>query len=305
MKLPEGFSPVALEHAPLIGSFLRAVPPDRISCEYAPANLLAWEGSYPMSIRATPGRLWFAETSGGYFLFPLGDGVRPEELRDLAREFRPGGGRGPFIAVPREWAEANRDGFSDWAEYAESEDNFDYLYAADDLALLPGAKFSPKRNLIHQFLRAHPGYAVADAAPAPGGGAPEEVRAFLAKWMETADRSAGDLDEETAAMLHAYDNWGGGGYEGVEIRDETGRLVSIAIYSLPAPGLGVEHFEKADHEVKGASQMATWEAAKRMRARGAKWINREQDLGVPGLRRAKQSYNPVSHLAFGELRVLR
>ena len=119
-------------------------------------------------------------------------------------------------------------------------------------------------------------------SPAPGGGAPEEVRAFLAKWMETADRSAGDLDEETAAMLHAYDNWAGGGYEGVEIRDEAGRLVSIAIYSLPAPGLGVEHFEKADHEVKGASQMATWEAAKRMRARGAKWINREQDLGVPG-----------------------
>ena len=303
MKTPEGFEPITAAHAPLIESFVRRVPADRLCCEYAPANLLAWEGSYPMTIRATPGRLWFAEACGGHLLFPLGDDIRPQELRAVASEFQSAGACGPFLSVPADWAEANREGFAGWAEYAESADNFDYLYAADDLALLPGSKYSPKRNLIHQFLKAHPGYTVADAAPGPAG-APDEVRAFLGKWEDGADRSAGDLEEEAAAMLHAYDHWAGGGFEGIEIRDEGGRLVSLAIYSLPAPGLGIEHFEKADHEVKGASQMATWEASKRMRARGAKWINREQDLGVPGLRRAKQSFHPVKQLAFGELQVL-
>lgn len=304
MKISEDFVPITPEHVPLIESFIRQTPPERLCCEYAPANLLAWDDSYRMHIRATADRLWISDSEAGHFLFPLGEDIRPDELRAVAFELCALGQCGPCISIPRDWAEANREGFADWATYRESEDSFDYLYAADDLALLPGAKFSPKRNLIHQFQRAHPGYTVTDVAPV-NGNAPAEVQAFLQKWKVTADDSAGDLDEESLAMLRAYNYWGSGIFEGIEIRDERGLLVSLAIYSFPVPGLGVEHFEKADHNVKGASQMATWEAAKRMRARGAKWINREQDLGVPGLRRAKESYNPVKHLAFGELQVVR
>jgi hypothetical protein len=51
------------------------------------------------------------------------------------------------------------------------------------------------------------------------------------------------------------------------------------------------HFEKFDPRSKGAAQVINWETA-RFLAATYKYINREQDLGIAGLRRAKQSYSP-------------
>ena len=52
------------------------------------------------------------------------------------------------------------------------------------------------------------------------------------------------------------------------------------------------HFEKADHTIKGAPQALTAELAKRLLARGGRLMNREQDMGEPGLRQAKRSLDP-------------
>ena len=71
-----------------------------------------------------------------------------------------------------------------------------------------------------------------------------------------------------------------------------GRPVGFSIFSPLPEGVWDIHFEKADHEVKGAPQMLVVKVAEALLARGGRLMNREQDMGEPGLRRAKHSLDP-------------
>ena len=79
--------------------------------------------------------------------------------------------------------------------------------------------------------------------------------------------------------------------EGLVLR-AGGRVVSFAVYSPVSPDLWTVHFEKTRYEYKGASQYITHRTAAALQGR-ARLLNREQDLGIPGLRQAKKSYDPL------------
>lgn len=67
--------------------------------------------------------------------------------------------------------------------------------------------------------------------------------------------------------------------------------IAFSLFSALNSQMADIHFKKADPAVKGASQMINWETATRLADR-FKYLNREQDLGIPGLRQAKRSYDP-------------
>ena len=71
-----------------------------------------------------------------------------------------------------------------------------------------------------------------------------------------------------------------------------GQPVGFSLYSRITADTWDIHFEKADHTIKGAPQALTAELAKRLLARGGRLMNREQDMGEPGLRQAKRSLDP-------------
>jgi hypothetical protein len=80
------------------------------------------------------------------------------------------------------------------------------------------------------------------------------------------------------------------GLQGVKI-SRGDDMVAFSIFSPLNANMVDVHFEKFDPEVKGSSQVINWETAKFLSGK-YKYINREQDLGIEGLRRAKQSYDP-------------
>ena len=85
------------------------------------------------------------------------------------------------------------------------------------------------------------------------------------------------------------------GQQGTLLRVE-GRPVAFSIWEPIGAKTAVIHFERALRRFKGLYQVVNQETARRIVQSGLELINREEDLGDPGLRQAKQSYHPVALL---------
>jgi hypothetical protein len=80
-----------------------------------------------------------------------------------------------------------------------------------------------------------------------------------------------------------------------------GRAVAFSIYEPISPTTIAVHFERALRSYKGLYQVVNWETAKVAAVQGYEFINREEDLGDAGLRKAKMSYNPIEIVPAYEL----
>ena len=170
-------------------------------------------------------------------------------------------------------------------------DSYDYIYTIDDLADLRGRKFQKKRNHLNRFEQEHP-----DAKIMPLDAQNLEAAHLLAqKWYEerTALDPDGDYHLEKIALERAFAHYGEMDMEGV-VLVEQGNVMAFAMGSRLNGDTFDIHFEKA----LGASD-GTYAAINRGFARylrekypELRWLNREDDMGIEGLRKAKLSYNP-------------
>ena len=170
-------------------------------------------------------------------------------------------------------------------------DSYDYIYTIDDLADLRGRKFQKKRNHLNRFEQEHP-----DAKIMPLDAQNLEAAHLLAqKWYEerTALDPDGDYHLEKIALERAFAHYGEMDMEGVALVEQ-GNVMAFAMGSRLNGDTFDIHFEKA----LGASD-GTYAAINRGFARylrekypELRWLNREDDMGIEGLRKAKLSYNP-------------
>lgn len=170
----------------------------------------------------------------------------------------------------------------------EDETASNYVYLAEDLAQLAGRKYARKRNLISQASSLYQW----TAEPI----APENTSACAAvlkriKGEEQPEDNA-NLQQELAALERTLQLWRELGQKGVLLRIEGGP-VAFAIYEPIHPTTVAVHFERALRSYKGLYQVINWETARLVVSSGFTFINREEDLGTPGLREAKRSYHPT------------
>jgi hypothetical protein len=170
---------------------------------------------------------------------------------------------------------------------SEDRDSFDYLYLKRDLAELPGNRYHKKKNRVNYFTSRH-GHAVELYGAAHRSGCLD----LLAEWRRVADgnrgRSFGLEVEATAEALHHAD---GLGLEGVVVLVGE-KVKAFALGERLNHETAVCHFEKADPFMEGIGQLVDREF-NRLLFTDCVYVNREQDLGEPGLRAAKLSYHPV------------
>lgn len=164
----------------------------------------------------------------------------------------------------------------------------DYIYKASDLAELKGEKYAKKRNLIHQACRAYK--FTVDTLHAKN----IDDAFFVLKRcdLEIPERGPSETRQgERQALELALEHFGRLGFHGVLIRiDET--PAAFAIYEVLPNQTAIVAFERALRTYKGLSQIINQETAKSLQQQGIEFINREEDLGDPGLRQAKMSYAP-------------
>lgn len=170
----------------------------------------------------------------------------------------------------------------------------DYIYLTEDLIHLAGNKYSKKRNLINQFKKMF----------LRNGGVQEETLApsnavecidFLEKWCEAHHcdvEQESDMACEKQAAINTIENIDLLDVNGLLLRID-GEVSAFAVASHLTEDMGVLHFEKAYTHIKGLYQYFDQLCAERLLS-GYRYINKESDMGVPGLAKAKKSYHPVS-----------
>jgi len=212
-----------------------------------------------------------ADKGRTFFIAPFGL-PRPDLLDQLFQRF------GQMKLVTEGQAEALRQ-----ADFVvdEDRDNFDYLYPRQALATLAGRALQRKRNLVNHFVKRHD-YQV---FPLTAERTPEAL-AILEEWRNDA-RAQADYTPARDALVHASEFGLVGSVYHVE-----GQPAGYTLGEYAAGGtMFVVHYEKTIPGMKGLYQVINMDFA-RSRPDTCTIVNREQDLGDPGLRQAKLTYRP-------------
>jgi hypothetical protein len=181
----------------------------------------------------------------------------------------------------------HQDFLSDF-EQTEHRDMDNYIYSAEDLALLNGKNYQAKRNLVNQF-EANYNWTSEPISIANIIDCREVVNKIYSQDELDSDSY---LSHELKALDIILKNYPKFKEDGILIRIDN-KPVAFSIFENLNPTTCVVHFEKAIREYKGLYQLVNRETAKQILSKGYKFINREEDLGIEGLRKAKLSYHPL------------
>jgi hypothetical protein len=188
-----------------------------------------------------------------------------------------------FVRIPEETATTLRNA---GLNVEADRDNWDYVYLVSDMVALKGRRYHKKRNLIKQCLAA---YTCEYERITPERIA--ECLEMQEEWCEV--RGCGKdpgLCTEAAAIRETFLHFETLQVIGGSIR-VNGKIRAYALGEELKPGTAVCHFEKAMPGIRGLGQLINqWFTMYDLS--GFQFVNREQDLGIPGLRQAKESYYP-------------
>ena len=277
-----------LEEKEEIDSILKEA--SQMGCEYSFTNLYAWVENYDTEIAVEDGSL-FVEYADGVYLLPAGGDLRAAvlKLRQLADEH---GYSFIIVCMSRENADLLEQTFPGEYDIRADRDGSDYIYDIEKMSTLAGRKLSKKRNHIHHFEERYPDWTF------------EPLNAEnMAECYEMDDKwyqheldlgSTPSLKGDNTALRRCMAKYDELGLDGGLLRVE-GQVVAFTIGSLlPQGEVFCTHFEKAFASVDGAYPMINREFCKYIHEKypAVKYVNREDDLGLEGLRQAKSSYYP-------------
>lgn len=163
---------------------------------------------------------------------------------------------------------------------------WDYVYSREKLATLKGKKLHGKRNHINKFIQEHPDYEYRRLEPSMY----EECIAVYDEWKEGKGLSETEFANERRSVVLALSNMEALGLTGGAILLD-GKIKAFTIGERLNENMQLIHIEKADSEINGLFPMINQQYVLN-ECQDVEYINREEDMGVEGMRKAKRSYYP-------------
>ncbi len=279
------FNRFALNDQKLISTHVETFKP--LSCEYNFSNLFAWQYACKLFWTIYHDRILIYDGVSKCAFMPLGEDLCPKELMILSLKLKYMGLSPDFSLVSSEYIKK----YSDLEKYyivKKERDNSEYIYDVEALCELKGIKLHKKRNLISQFKRTYSDFEVHELKDKYRYKALELAQNLIKQRKYPSIT----IDHEFSAIKISFDNFDELGLHGLAITVGS-RLVAFCVFSRLCPLTYDIQFEKFDANFKGAAQVINHETAKYLRKK-CQYLNREQDLGIAGLRQAKMSYDPVN-----------
>ena len=263
-----------------------------LNCEYSFGNVFVWATAYNTMICHYKDFFicrWGKGKNISYSL-PLGEGNFSEAIGEIIADARELDITPRIYGVTEGYASMLKESFTGKFSYYFDEGYNDYIYDVSKMASLSGKKYHGKRNHITNFKKRNPDWCfevisknnIADCIE------------FHTKWIDEKvqdEEDDKDFSLEFEAVLSAFENYEKLGFIGGLIRAD-GRVVA---YTMGEPNMKgncfITHFEKAISDMQGAYPIINQEFTKNCLMQ-FDYVNREEDLGIEGLRKAKQSYCP-------------
>ena len=289
------------------------------------ANIYLLRKKYGTEIALQEGflfRYYNGQGSRKGYAFPLGADDPRAALALIVQDAVESGRPLEFCLVDEPLAQILRDYFggqsaaeraegaaTEEIHFAENRGDSDYLYSAESLANLPGTTYRKKRNHISRFNRTYANYElreisqenVADALQVEkiwmnNGAEPCEPSCECeeAAWAERSEDEKSRI-VEYCAIEEALQNFEALGMKGAILYVE-GKPVGMTMASRIIPGVWDIHFEKVIDEYANNGGYAVINKMFAETLTGVRLINREEDVNIEGLRKAKLSYYPLTIL---------
>lgn len=290
------FKPIALSDLPKIKSIVEKTAYQ--SCQLSAGGLYCLSQKYGTEVCFRGGFLFVKQRRKGFgvcYFMPVGVGNQREAANRLLQHHAEAhGGDLALWGVADDMVNDFRGASSAFAsaELAPDRDWAEYIHESKNLLTLSGKRLQPKRNAANQFLRTHSRYEYEPISTLNM----EEVWSFQQQQLE-AEKNSGKssslqelLEEENRSIELALAAWEPIGLTGGAIRID-GKIKAFT-FGCPINASTFDvMFESADHSYNGIFQVLEQELIRRELA-SFTHVNREEDLGVPGLRFAKQNLRP-------------
>lgn len=262
---------------------------NRRNCDLSFSNLCSWRFLYNTQFAEVDGflvlKFWANEKLA--HMMPIGEGDFKKIIEDLEANAHNEHEELYMLGITPDMKEEIEKAMPGKFRFTPNRDYADYIYLRTDLATLSGKKYQPKRNHINKFKKTY-NYEYVNLGP-------EHIQECLrleAIWCKQngCEKQQGMLNENRA-IVYALSNFEKLGLSGGLLRVD-GKVAAFT-FGMPISHdtFGV-HVEKADINIDGAYTMINYEFANHIPEQYT-YINREEDLGIEGLRKAKLSYNPV------------
>ena len=278
------FKPFRIEDKARIDSYFSVHHYEQIDCTFN--TLFLWQDAYQTSWAEQDGILFVRAGTGKdtFFMPPFakeeenfvhGLALIHEEYDKLGLPFR--------LKSASSWVTEQIERLVPGKyDFIEDRDNEEYIYRTEDMIRLPGKKLRMKKNHLNGFLRQYADYQY-EAITKENL---EDAKAGIHDWF----LRHGDIEEEEQAIKRCFDHWDALGVKGAVIRIY-GKVEAFTNGDSINEKMAHIIFEKANPEIRGLYQAINRDFLIHEFA-DTEFVNREEDLGLPGLREAKMGYHP-------------
>ena len=266
------------------------------ACEYCFTTLYMWQHVYKTGyFIGDDFAVIMAEYEGNSFsILPLAKKDKlPQVIDYIIKHFEDNNRKICFRGITKDVVETLKNLYPEKFEYIEERDLLDYIYDGESLRTLAGRKNQKKRNHINAFLKDYEGrysYKLLNEEDF------DDCLKLLKDWASNKEENNEfdeGIDDESIGIIKIFNNYK---YlrENLKIAGiyVDGKLEAFTMGELINPNMALIHIEKANPNIRGLYPYINQQFILN-EFEDVEFVNREEDLGIPGLRKAKLSYHPV------------
>ena len=288
------FRDIDMESRELLNPYFDLV--DYEACEYCFNTLYMWQHLYKTGYYIGDGfAVIVAEYEGNTFsILPLAKKEdMPRVIKFVIDYFEKEQKKIYFRGITKEVVDYLKENYPDKFDYTEERDLFDYVYDGDSMRELKGRKNVKKRNHINYFLKEYEGrfeYRLLDENDF------DACLKLVEEWTSNKEENGQvdeEMEEELIGIKKLFNSF-------PVIKDKLkiagifidGKLEAFTMGEYLNPNMALIHIEKANPNIRGLYPYINQQFLVNEFS-DVEFVNREEDLGIEGLRKAKLSYHPV------------
>ncbi|PAF52055.1 phosphatidylglycerol lysyltransferase domain-containing protein [Helicobacter sp. 13S00477-4] len=223
-----------------------------------------------------------------FYFYPIGNGNKIECIKILLNYSQTQNQTLEFHSLESKNIQELQENFPQKFSIIPNRDRSDYIYNIKELIELSGRKYHKKKNHLNQFLQSYPDFCYTSIDK----NNKLKVLEIWRKWFTQTEKEATEgLKNENVGIINALNHYEKLGFKGgfVSANDE---IIGFSFGEIINNDMVVIHIEKANPQYHGAYQIINQQLLFN-EFKNYTYANREEDLGIEGLRRAKMSYNPA------------